>query len=90
MVWHLLTVSIYSSTGWGGGLGLGGKTEDKIGQKALEECEETYKSISESTQFARHFYVKKSENESEKEKIFTIMVAQMMDMEYALCPYCRV
>lgn len=80
---HLLTVTVYSSTGWGGGLGLGGKSEDEIGKKALEECKETYESISESTEFARHSHVGKSDNGSEKEKIFTIMVAQMMDMEYA-------
>jgi predicted TIM-barrel fold metal-dependent hydrolase len=81
VVRHLLTVTIYSSTGWGGGLGLGGKSEDKIGKKALEECDETYKKVSESTQFARRSHIEKSD--TEKEKIFTIMVAQMMDMEYA-------
>jgi predicted TIM-barrel fold metal-dependent hydrolase len=81
VVAHLFPVTIYSSTGWGGGLGLGGKSEEKIGKIALEECEDTYKKTAESTQFGYHSHREK--NDREKEKIFTIMVAQMMDMEYA-------
>jgi predicted TIM-barrel fold metal-dependent hydrolase len=75
-------ITIYNSAGWGGGLGVGAKSEEKIGRIALEECEETYEKVSESTEFALHSYVEK-EKPNNDEKIFTIMVAQMMDMEYA-------
>jgi hypothetical protein len=74
-----------------GGLWLGGKNEFEIGMIALKENNTTYCQTFESTEFG---YEKdttfsadatKSSNvpQQTKEKVFTIMVAQMMDMEYA-------
>ncbi|MBN1603014.1 MAG: hypothetical protein JW915_15500 [Chitinispirillaceae bacterium] len=74
-----------------GGLWLGGKNEIEIGKIAIKENNTTYSQTFESTEFG---YEKdttfsadatKSSNvpQQKKEKVFTIMVAQMMDMEYA-------
>lgn len=73
-----------------GGIFLGGKTETEIGKIAVSENQKTYARTTESTEFGYKqntiFSADATRTDvptQKKENVFTIMIAQMMDMEYA-------